>query len=171
VDGALKKGDKVRFLASQAEHEVSEIGIMQPNEVPVAALQAGEVGYLWGNIKDVLDARVGDTITLASEYKAASKAGNKGSIEPLPGYAQSVPMVYCGLFPVDADQYESLRDALGKLKLNDASLAYEPENSGAMGFGFRCVRLHGQPFVAVFVLFCLLNPFPVLCRALHVVAG
>jgi len=104
-------------------------------------LRAGEVGYLWGNIKDVMDARVGDTITLAKEYRErkvdAAKTG-KPPIEPLPGYAQSVPMVYCGLFPVDADDYESLREALGKLRLNDAALSYEPETSGAMGFGFRC---------------------------------
>lgn len=114
---------------------------MQPNEVPVDCLRAGEVGYIWGNIKDVLDARVGDTIVLASEYKRERAAGKDPPIVALPGYAQSTPMVYCGLFPVDADQYESLRDALGKLRLNDAALAYEPENSGALGFGFRCVRL------------------------------
>ena len=94
--------------------------------------------YIWGNIKDVLDATVGDTIALASEYKKNKAAGIEPPIQALPGYAKSVPMVYCGLFPVDADQYEGLRDALGKLRLNDASLSYEPENSGAMGFGFRC---------------------------------
>jgi GTP-binding protein LepA len=138
VDGQVCTGDKIRFLASSAEHEVSQVGIMQPNEVPVPVLRAGEVGYIWGNIKDVLDATVGDTIVLASEYKKNKAAGIEPPIQALPGYAKSVPMVYCGLFPVDADQYESLRDALGKLRLNDASLSYEPENSGAMGFGFRC---------------------------------
>jgi GTP-binding protein LepA len=138
VDGQVCTGDKIRFLASSAEHEVSQVGIMQPNEVPVPVLRAGEVGYIWGNIKDVLDATVGDTIVLASEYKKNKAAGIEPPIRALPGYAKSVPMVYCGLFPVDADQYESLRDALGKLRLNDASLSYEPENSGAMGFGFRC---------------------------------
>jgi GTP-binding protein LepA len=144
VDGQLTTGDKVRFLASAAEHEVTELGIMQPNEVPVDTLRAGEVGYLWGSIKDVLDARVGDTITLAAEYKKRRAERAEGSmssqppIEPLPGYAKSTPMVYCGLFPVDAEEYEGLRDALGKLTLNDASLSYEPESSGAMGFGFRC---------------------------------
>jgi translation elongation factor EF-4 len=97
------------------------------------------VGYIWGNIKDVMDATVGDTIVLASEFKRRKAEGRDPPIEALPGYAKSVPMVYCGLFPVDADQYESLRDALGKLRLNDAALSYEPENSGAMGFGFRCV--------------------------------
>jgi len=123
---------------------------MQPQQVPVSSLRGGEVGYICGSIKDVQDARVGDTITLSSEYKAAAteiskKNGNKPiseiegalPIKPLPGYAESVPMVYCGLFPVDADDYEGLRDSLGKLMLNDAALSYEPEVSGAMGFGFR----------------------------------
>lgn len=136
IDGEVKKGDKVRFLASAAEHDVTEVGIMQPNQVPVESLRSGEVGYLCGSIKDVLDARVGDTLSLAREYKSAVASG--GTIEALPGYADSVPMVYCGLFPTDADDYESLRDALGKLRLNDAALSYEPESSGAMGFGFRC---------------------------------
>lgn len=140
VDGAVAKGDKVRFLASAAEHEVTEVGIMQPNEVAVEVLQAGEVGYIWGSIKDVNDARVGDTIALASEFRTNKREGIEPPVQALPGYAKSTPMVYCGLFPVDADQYEGLRDALGKLSLNDASLSYEPENSGAMGFGFRCVR-------------------------------
>jgi GTP-binding protein LepA len=139
VDGQVSTGDKVRFLASDAEHEVTQVGIMQPNQVPVDTLRAGEVGYIWGNIKDVMDATVGDTIVLASEFKRRKAEGMDPPIEALPGYAKSVPMVYCGLFPVDADQYESLRDALGKLRLNDAALSYEPENSGAMGFGFRCV--------------------------------
>lgn len=144
VDGEISKGDKVRFLASTAELDISEVGIMQPNQVPVPTLRAGEVGYLWGNIKDVTDARVGDTIVLAKQFKEARMAkierglGQESPIEPLPGYADSVPMVYCGLFPVDADDYEALRDAIGKLKLNDAALSYEPENSGALGFGFRC---------------------------------
>jgi len=145
VNGAVKKGDKVRFLASKAEHGVTEVGVMQPDQVPVQCLRAGEVGYLCGAIKDVLDARVGDTITLSSEYKAAEKLledsdpeSEELPIKPLPGYAESVPMVFCGVFPVDADQYENLRDALGKMSLNDAAISYEPETSGAMGFGFRC---------------------------------
>mmetsp|Transcript_14028 Transcript_14028/g.20055 ORF Transcript_14028/g.20055 Transcript_14028/m.20055 type:complete len:701 (+) Transcript_14028:184-2286(+) len=147
VDGAVKKGDKIRFLASKAEHDVTEVGVMQPQQVPVTSLQAGEVGYICGSIKDVLDARVGDTIVLSSEYKTAAKeqsdkSNESGTLElPIPalaGYAESVPMVYCGLFPVDADDYENLRDSLGKLRLNDAALNYEPETSGAMGFGFRC---------------------------------
>jgi GTP-binding protein LepA len=140
VDGALKKGEKVRFLASSAEHDVTEVGVMAPKQIPVDQLQTGEVGYLWGNIKDVLDAPVGDTIVLAKEFKELSKGISDDSmpIEALPGYADSVPVVYCGLFPVDADDYDSMRDALGKLKLNDASLSYEPESSTAIGFGFRC---------------------------------
>jgi len=142
VDGSLKKGDKIRFLASQAEHEVTEVGVMTPNQVPVDELRAGEVGYVCGSIKDVLDARVGDTIVLSKEFNQAAAAAERGDdsppIEPLPGYADSVPMVYCGLFPVDGEQYERLRDSLGKLRLNDAALSYEPETSGAMGFGFRC---------------------------------
>lgn len=138
VDGEVSTGDKVRFLASGAEHEVSELGIMRPHQSPTEYLRAGEVGYLWGSIKDVLDARVGDTIALAKEYRLRRAEGCDPPIDPLAGYADSVPMVYCGLFPVDADQYESLRDALGKLRLNDAALSFEPESSGAMGVGFRC---------------------------------
>jgi len=142
VDGTVKKGDKIRFLASKAEHDVTEVGVMQPNQVPVESLRAGEVGYICGSIKDVLDARVGETIVLSSEFKAAAakmeEDDESAPIKALPGYADSIPMVYSGLFPVDADQYESLRDALGKLRLNDAALTYEPETSGAMGFGFRC---------------------------------
>mmetsp|Transcript_27101 Transcript_27101/g.38840 ORF Transcript_27101/g.38840 Transcript_27101/m.38840 type:complete len:692 (+) Transcript_27101:99-2174(+) len=136
MDGELTKGTKIRFLASGAEHDITEVGILMPQQVPVTSLRAGEVGYLCGSIKDVNDAPVGDTITLASQYKAGIASGNP--VEMLPGYADSVPMVYCGLFPVDADDYEKLRDSIGKLKLNDAALTYEPENSQAMGFGFRC---------------------------------
>jgi translation elongation factor EF-4 len=147
MDGAVKRGDAIRFLNSRAEHDVIEVGIMQPNQVPVDCLRAGEVGYLCASIRDVLDARVGDTIVLSSEYKAAAKLlmdsnngsiGNEDPIPPLPGYQVAVPMVFCGIFPVDADQYENLRDALGKMRLNDAAITYEPETSGAMGFGFRC---------------------------------
>lgn len=145
-DGEVKRGDKIRFFFSGAEHEVTEVGVMQPKQVPVTYLRSGEVGYLCASIKDVSDARVGDTIVLASQYRQArSEMSQKDQanpekfpIEPLPGYADSIPMVYCGLFPIDADQYENLRDSLGKLSLNDASLSYEPETSGAMGFGFRC---------------------------------
>jgi len=146
VDGEVKRGDKIRFFFSGAEYEVTEVGVMQPRQIPVTSLRAGEVGYICASIKSVSDATVGDTIMLASEYKQTlsemsdeDKADKtKNAIEPLPGYAESIPMVYCGLFPIDADQYEALRDSLGKLSLNDASLSYEPETSGAMGFGFRC---------------------------------
>lgn len=135
--GSIRRGDKIRFMASGVEHEVTEVGVMTPYQIPVTELRPGEVGYLCAAIRDVTDARVGDTIVLAQEFKSAAGDGKAG-IKALPGYAPSVPMVYCGLFPVDADQYEALRDSIGKLCLNDAALSYEPENSSAMGFGFRC---------------------------------
>ncbi|MGB7441293.1 MAG: translation elongation factor 4 [Coleofasciculaceae cyanobacterium] len=128
VDGTVKKGDRVRLMVSGKEYEIDELGILAPTQVQVEELHAGEVGYFAAAIKAVEDARVGDTITLA----------NAPAHQPLPGYAEAKPMVFCGLFPTDADQYEDLRDALDKLKLNDASLNYEPETSTAMGFGFRC---------------------------------
>ena len=128
VDGTVKKGDKVRLMASGKEYEIDELGVLSPTQVQVNELHAGEVGYLAAAIKAVEDARVGDTITLA-----AAPAPNA-----LPGYAEAKPMVFCGLFPIDADQYTDLRDALEKLKLSDAALNYEPETSSAMGFGFRC---------------------------------
>jgi GTP-binding protein LepA len=128
VDGTVKKGDKVRLMASHKEYEIDELGILSPTQIQVDELHAGEVGYFAAAIKAVEDARVGDTITLAA----------KPAETPLPGYAEAKPMVFCGLFPIDADQYEDLRDALEKLKLNDAALHYEPETSSAMGFGFRC---------------------------------
>lgn len=147
VDGKVREGDKLRFMASGAEYEVTELGVMTPKQVRVDALRAGEVGYLCGSIKDVLDARVGDTISLANEWKSVYGHGkqqngnivqDREELLPLEGYADSVPMVYSGLFPVNADDYESLRIALGKLRLNDAALSYEPESSDTMGFGFRC---------------------------------
>jgi GTP-binding protein LepA len=128
VDGKVKKGDRIRLMASGKEYEVDELGVLSPTQVQVNELHAGEVGYLAAAIKTVEDARVGDTITLANAQAAT----------PLPGYAQAKPMVFCGLFPTDADQYPDLREALEKLKLNDAALHYEPETSSAMGFGFRC---------------------------------
>ena len=128
VDGTIGTGDQVRLMNTGATYGVDEIGIMKPEKVPVTRLSAGEVGYFIGNIKSVADARVGDTITSA---KASAT-------EALPGYAEATPMVYCGLFPTDSDQYEDLREALGKLQINDAALCYEPEQSSAMGFGFRC---------------------------------
>ncbi|NCS76330.1 MAG: elongation factor 4 [Microcystis aeruginosa K13-07] len=128
MDGRVKKGDKIRFMASGKEFVIDELGILSPQQVQVDELHAGEVGYLAAAIKTVADARVGDTITLTA----------KPAQEPLPGYTEAKPMVFCGLFPTDADQYADLKDALEKLKLNDAALSYEPETSSAMGFGFRC---------------------------------
>lgn len=128
VDGTVKKGDKIHLMASGKQYEIDELGVLSPTQFQVEELHAGEVGYLAAAIKAVEDARVGDTITLAT----------KPADEPLPGYAEAKPMVFCGLFPTDADQYEDLREALEKLKLNDAALNYEPETSSAMGFGFRC---------------------------------
>jgi GTP-binding protein LepA len=128
MDGTLKKGDRVRLMASEKEYEIDDIGVLSPTQKPVDELHAGEVGYLSAAIKAVEDARVGDTITLA----------NQRADEPLPGYTEAKPMVFCGLFPTDTDQFPDLREALEKLKLNDAALSYEPETSSAMGFGFRC---------------------------------
>ena len=128
MDGSVKRGDKVHLMASGKEYVIDELGILSPMQVQVDELHAGEVGYFAASIKAVGDARVGDTITLVSN-KAA---------EALPGYAEAKPMVFCGLFPTDADQYPELKDALDKLRLNDAALNYEPETSSAMGFGFRC---------------------------------
>jgi GTP-binding protein LepA len=128
VDGTVNVGEKVRFMASGKDYVIDELGILAPNQVKVNSLHAGEVGYLAASIKAVADARVGDTVTLA--YKPATSA--------LPGYAEATPMVFCGLFPTDADQFPDLRDALDKLSLNDSALKFEAESSSAMGFGFRC---------------------------------
>lgn len=128
IDGIIKKHDKVLFMASGKEYEVDEVGVLSPSQMQVDELVAGEVGYLAASIRSVADARVGDTIT-----NAAKKADTA-----LPGYQEATPMVFCGLFPVDADQFSELREALEKLQLNDAALKYEPETSSAMGFGFRC---------------------------------
>jgi len=128
MDGVVHKGDRVKLMASGKEYEIDELGVLSPTQIQVDSLHAGEVGYFAASIKAVADARVGDTITLAKN----------GASEPLPGYVEAKPMVFCGLFPTDADQYPDLRDALDKLKLSDAALQYEPETSSAMGFGFRC---------------------------------
>ncbi len=128
MDGTLKKGDRVRLMVAGKEYDADEIGVLSPTQQPLDELHAGEVGYLAAAIKTVEDARVGDTITLAQNPAQT----------PLPGYTEANPMVFCGLFPTDADQFEDLREALQRLKLNDASLSYEPETSSAMGFGFRC---------------------------------
>jgi GTP-binding protein LepA len=128
MDGTLKKGDRVYLMVSGKEYEIDELGVLSPTQKQVDELHAGEVGYLAASIRAVADARVGDTITLSA----------KKATEPLPGYAEANPMVFCGMFPIDADQFEDLREALEKLRLNDAALHYEPETSSAMGFGFRC---------------------------------
>ncbi|MEM6450547.1 MAG: translation elongation factor 4 [Cyanobacteria bacterium P01_D01_bin.105] len=128
MDGKVTKRDRVRLMASGKEYDIDELGILSPNQVQVDELHAGEVGYIAASIKSVEDARVGDTITLVKGAAA----------EPLAGYVEAKPMVFCGLFPTDSDQYEDLREALDKLRLNDAALQYEPETSSAMGFGFRC---------------------------------
>jgi GTP-binding protein LepA len=128
VDGTVKQGDRVRLMASKKEYEIDELGVLCPTQKPVDELHAGEVGYFAAAIKTVEDARVGDTITLAKAQAS----------EALPGYTEAKPMVFCGMFPTDSDQFEDLREALEKLKLNDAALSYEPETSSAMGFGFRC---------------------------------
>jgi GTP-binding protein LepA len=128
MDGTVKKGDRVKFMASGQEYVIDEIGVLAPGQIQVDELHAGEVGYLAAAIKMVAHARVGDTITSAID----------SAPEPFPGYEEAKPMVFCGMFPTDADQFEELREALTKLKLNDAALNYEPETSNAMGFGFRC---------------------------------
>ena len=128
MDGSLKKGDRVKLMASGKEYQLDELGVLSPNQIPVNELHAGEVGYFAAAIKSVTDARVGDTMTLM----------NNPAAEPLPGYVEAKPMVFCGMFPTDADQFPDLRDALERLKLNDAALQFEPETSSAMGFGFRC---------------------------------
>ena len=127
VDGSIKKRDRIKFMANNELCEVLEVGVRRPAEVPVDELTIGEVGYLVTAIKDPKLVKVGDTITLAKD----------GATEPLPGYRDVKPMVYTGMFPIDADQYPALRDALDKLSLNDPALVYEPETSHALGFGFR----------------------------------
>ena len=128
IDGRVRKGMKIRMMATGAEFEVTEVGVFKPNPVIVDELDAGQVGFLAAAIKNVKDARVGDTITDASNP----------ADEALPGYRKATPMVYCGLYPVENSDYDNLRDALEKLQLNDASLVFEPETSVALGFGFRC---------------------------------
>jgi len=127
-DGTVRKGDKIRFMATGAEHEVTELGVYSPFQKELDELGPGEVGYLAASVKSLKDAKVGDTITLAR--KPADKA--------LAGFKVIKPMVFCGIFPTDSDQYPELRDALEKLNLNDAAFRFEPETSDALGFGFRC---------------------------------
>jgi GTP-binding protein LepA len=128
VDGTFTKGEAIRAMQTGTNAEIDDIGFFTPAMTPVAALGPGEVGYLITGIKDVSVLRVGDTLTSRSRPAA----------EPLPGYREVKPMVFCGLFPIDSDAYPDLRDALEKLTLNDAALSWEPETSEALGFGFRC---------------------------------
>ena len=128
-DGTVKVGDEILLMAAKKKFVVTEVGYFEPGEyIPSNKLQAGEVGYIAASIKNLSDIRVGDTITLA----------DKPAPEPLPGYKKVNPMVYCGLYPMDGNDYENLKIALEKLKLNDAALEYEQETSAALGFGFRC---------------------------------
>lgn len=127
VNGSMHKGQTIRMMATNTTALVEEVGVRRPTEVPSEELGVGEVGYLVTGLKDPLQVKVGDTITL----------DKGGCIEPLPGYRDVKPMVYTGLFPIEGDQYEELKDALEKLKLNDPALLYEAENSHALGFGFR----------------------------------
>ena len=128
MEGVIKPGMKLRFMGTRALHDAQEVGIFSPARKKVTALGPGEMGYVVAGIKDIQEAKVGDTIT--DERRPTDK--------PLSGFQPSVPVVFCGLFPLDAGDYEDLREALGKLALNDSSFFYEPESSAALGFGFRC---------------------------------
>src|SRR5450755_918858 len=127
-DGRMRHGQKIRMMAKGSTHVVEQIGIFTPRMVPTDDLGPGEIGYITAAIKTVADCNIGDTIT----------DDRTPAAEPLPGFKPSIPVVWCGLYPVDADDFEKLRDSLGKLRLNDASFHYEPETSAALGFGFRC---------------------------------
>ena len=128
IDGQLSPRERIAMMSTRATHELLEIGVISPEPAPTAGLGVGEVGYLITGVKDVRQSRVGDTVTAAA--KPASVA--------LGGYRDPRPMVFSGLYPIDGSDYPALREALDKLKLNDAALVYEPETSAALGFGFRC---------------------------------
>ena len=128
VDGTFTKGEAIRAMQAGTEADIDDIGFFTPQMTSADALHAGEVGFLITGIKDVTRLRVGDTLTTRANP----------AHEPLPGYREVKPMVFCGLFPIDSDDYPDLRDALEKLTLNDAALSWEPETSDALGFGFRC---------------------------------
>jgi GTP-binding protein LepA len=132
VDGTFTKGEAIRAMQAGTEAEIDDIGFFTPQMTSAEALHAGEVGFLITGIKDVTKLRVGDTLT------TKRGAGRDPNLEPLPGYREVKPMVFCGLFPIESDDYADLRDALEKLSLNDAALSWEPETSDALGFGFRC---------------------------------
>ncbi|NVK35755.1 MAG: elongation factor 4 [Rhodobacteraceae bacterium] len=128
IDGSLKKGQKIKMMGTNASYDVDRVGVMTPKFLQVDELKTGEIGVITGSIKEVADTRVGDTITL----------DKKPCAEALPGFKPAQPVVFCGLFPIDANDFEDLRAAMGKLRLNDASFSYEMETSAALGFGFRC---------------------------------
>lgn len=127
-DGVIKKGDEIRMMAAKQTYEVTEVGLFTPAMIPVKELRAGDVGYIVASIKEVQHVRVGETIT----------HNDRPVAEPLPGYQKALPMVFCGLYPAEGEDYENIRDALEKLQLNDAALTFEPETSVALGFGYRC---------------------------------
>ena len=127
-DGEIKPGDSIRFMASEAVYEVTEVGVRTPKEIKTDKLSCGEVGWIAASIKNIKDVQVGDTITYSKN----------GATEPLPGYRKMNSMVYCGLYPTDSNKYNDLREALEKLSLNDSALYFEAETSQALGFGFRC---------------------------------
>ncbi len=128
IDGEVKVGDMIRLMNTKKKYEVTEVGVMAPGHVPTRSLRAGEVGYICASIKQVADARVGDTIT----------HDKNPTEEPLPGYKKVQSMVYCGIYPAEGEKYEGVKDALEKLQVNDAAFLFEPETSQALGFGFRC---------------------------------
>jgi GTP-binding protein LepA len=139
VDGVFRKGEPIRAMAAGTEADIDDIGVFSPRMMGTDELAAGEVGYLITGLKDVTLLRVGDTLTTrAKPGGSAGRAHHGEAREPLPGYREVKPMVFCGLFPIDSDRYPDLRDALEKLVLNDAALSWEPETSDALGFGFRC---------------------------------
>jgi len=139
VDGVFRKGEPIRAMATGTEADIDDIGFFSPQMMPTDQLAAGEVGYLITGLKDVTLLRVGDTLTTRAKAGGSAGRAHPGEAsEPLPGYREVKPMVFCGLFPIDSDDYPDLRDALEKLVLNDAALSWEPETSDALGFGFRC---------------------------------
>jgi GTP-binding protein LepA len=139
VDGVFKKGEAIRAMATATEADIDDLGFFSPQMMPTDQLAAGEVGYLITGLKDVTLLRVGDTLTTRTRTSGpGSRAHGAEATEALPGYREVNPMVFCGLFPIDSDDYPDLRDALEKLVLNDAALSWEPETSDALGFGFRC---------------------------------
>jgi len=128
IDGSITTGMKIRFFNTGRDYQVENLGVNRPRPTPIDRLSVGEVGFLTASIKTVADVQIGDTITEAA----------RPTTEPFPGFQEIKPMVFAGLYPIEANQYEELRDALDKLRLNDASFFYEPESSTALGFGFRC---------------------------------